>query len=36
MTVGQRAMLLAARVLPPSVLQRLAALAVRFSPAKKD
>jgi NAD(P)-dependent dehydrogenase (short-subunit alcohol dehydrogenase family) len=34
LTTGQKAMVLAARVLPPPVLQRLAALAMRFSPSK--
>jgi NAD(P)-dependent dehydrogenase (short-subunit alcohol dehydrogenase family) len=34
LTVGQKAMVLAARVLPAPVLQRLAALAVRFSPSQ--
>ncbi len=34
LTVGQRVMVLAARVLPQPVLQRLAALAMRFSPPK--
>jgi NAD(P)-dependent dehydrogenase (short-subunit alcohol dehydrogenase family) len=33
-TVAQKALLLAARVLPPPVLQRLAALAMRVSPPK--
>ncbi|MDT5347326.1 MAG: hypothetical protein QOH91_613 [Mycobacterium sp.] len=35
LTLAQKALLLAARVLPPPVLQRLAALAMRVSPSKK-
>jgi NAD(P)-dependent dehydrogenase (short-subunit alcohol dehydrogenase family) len=35
LTTAQRAMVFAATVLPQSVLQRLASLAVRFSPAKQ-
>jgi NAD(P)-dependent dehydrogenase (short-subunit alcohol dehydrogenase family) len=35
LTTAQRAMVFAAKVLPQSVLQRLASLAVRFSPAKQ-
>jgi NAD(P)-dependent dehydrogenase (short-subunit alcohol dehydrogenase family) len=34
LTAGQKVMVLAARVLPQPVLQRLAALAMRFSPSK--
>jgi NAD(P)-dependent dehydrogenase (short-subunit alcohol dehydrogenase family) len=34
LTAGQRAMVLAARILPPPVLQRLAALAMRLAPQK--
>jgi NAD(P)-dependent dehydrogenase (short-subunit alcohol dehydrogenase family) len=34
LTAAQKAMVFAARVLPPTVLQRLASLAMRFSPAK--
>jgi hypothetical protein len=32
LTAGQRAMVFAARILPPPVLRRLAALAMRISP----
>jgi hypothetical protein len=35
LTGGQRAMVLAARVLPQPVLQRLASLAMRLAPAKQ-
>jgi hypothetical protein len=36
LTTAQRAMVLVAKVLPQPVLQRLASLAMRFSPAAKQ
>ncbi|HVQ49086.1 MAG TPA: short-chain dehydrogenase/reductase, partial [Mycobacterium sp.] len=35
LTTAQRAMVFAAKVIPQPVLQRLASLAMRFSPAKQ-